>query len=243
MDAESQKRKIRRFLRGAINDGIDTFCIYQWIERCHFEGWWEMGVALGSQLQPNSLKKDYEKRLQFMLSECRRNDDQEKETQNATMGEIIASLDGVEKDEALQLLKKLGIRLDMKRKDIKQIIEGKPSTNRSATDHDFTGKTVRGFVLHGQTYPAHSHKDVYLKVIEVVFRQNPQEKDRILAIQGRKRKYFSCNPKELTKHRDRIFESDIYAELNENANTLYRRGKEVLQLYGMDHGSFEILTD
>jgi len=243
MDAASQKRKIRRFIKGAIKVGIDAFCIYQWIERCHFEGWWEMGVALGSQLQPNSLKKDYEKRLEFILSECRRNDEREKKTQNATMGEIIASLDGVEKDEALQLLKKLGIRLDMKRKDIEQIIERKPSTNRPATDHDFTGKSVRGFRLHSQTYQAHSHKEVYLRVIEFAFQQNPQEKNRILTLRGRKRKYFSCNPKELTKYRERIPDSDIYVELNENANTLYRRGKEVLQLYGMDHGSFEILTD
>jgi hypothetical protein len=75
MDAESQKRKIRRFIKGTINNGIDTFCIYQWIERCHFEGWWEMGVALGSHLQPNSLNKDYQKRLEFILSECRRNHD------------------------------------------------------------------------------------------------------------------------------------------------------------------------
>jgi len=243
MDAETQKRKIRRFIKGAIKDGIDPFCIYQWIERCHFEGWWEMGVALGSQLQPNSLNRDYEKRLEFILSECRRNHEREKKAQNATMGEIIDSLDGAEQDEALQLLKKLGIRLDMKRKDIEQIVQGRPSASSPTIDHDFTGKSVRGFRLHGQTYPARTHKEAYLKVIQFVFQQNPQEKNRILTIEGRKRKYFSCNPKELTKYRERIPDSDIYAELNENANTLYRRGKEVLQLYGMDHGSFEILTD
>jgi len=243
MDAETQKRKIRRFIKGAIKDGIDPFCIYQWIERCHFEGWWEMGVALGSQLQPNSLNKDYEKRLDFILSECRRNHEREKKAQNSTMGEIIDFLDGAEKDEALQLLKKLGIRLDMKRKNIEQIIQGKSSSSKSAGDHDFTGKTVRGFTFYGQTYPAHTHKEAYLKVIQFVFKQNPHEKNRILTLQGRKRKYFSCDPKELTKYRERIPDSDIYAELNENANTLYRRGKEVLQLYEMDHGSFEILTD
>ena len=75
MNKEIQERKISRFLNGKGNQEIDAFCIYQWIERCHFEGWWEMGVALGSQLQPNSLNKDYEKRLDFILSECRRNHD------------------------------------------------------------------------------------------------------------------------------------------------------------------------
>ncbi|MDO8722808.1 MAG: hypothetical protein Q7J31_11405 [Syntrophales bacterium] len=71
MDSESQKRKIRRFLKGSIKDGLDAFCIYQWIERCHYQEWWEMGVALGSQIQLNSLNKDYQKRLEFILKDCR----------------------------------------------------------------------------------------------------------------------------------------------------------------------------
>lgn len=241
MDGESQKRKIRRFLKGSIKDGIDAFCIYQWIERCHYQEWWQMGVALGSHIQPNSLNKDYQKRLEFILSECRRHYDLEKKAKDATIREIMESLDAVEKDAALQLLEKLGIDLDTKRRDVERIIQGRPSAPIS--DNDFTGKTVRGFTLFGQTHTAHTHKEAYLKVIQIVFKQNPKEKDRILSVQGRKRKYFSYDPNELTKYRERIPDSDIYAELNENANTLYRRGKEILQLYNMDYGSFEILTD
>ena len=243
MDAESQKKKIHRFTKGAIKDRIDAFCIYQWIERCHFEGWWDAAVALGSFMPPNSLNKDYEKRLEFILSECRRNHERREKAENATIGEIIDLYDGSKKDEYLQLLKKLGIPLDVRWKDIEQIIQGRPSSNKSATDHDLTGKIVRGFTLYGQTYPAYTHKEIYLKVIQFVFKQHPQEKNRILTLQGRKRKYFSCNPKELTKYSEQIPDSDIYAELNENANTLYRRGKDVLQLYGMDHRSFAIFTD
>lgn len=114
MDVESQKRKIRRFLKGSIKDGIDAFCIYQWIERCHYQGWWEMGVVLGSHIQPNSLNKDYQKRLEFILSECRRNNDLEKKAKDTTIREIMESLDAAEKDAALQLLEKLGIDLDTK---------------------------------------------------------------------------------------------------------------------------------
>jgi hypothetical protein len=214
MDSESQKRKIRRFIKGAIKGSIDAFCIFQWIERCHFERWWEKGVALGSHLQPNALNKDYQKRLEFILSECRRNHDLEEKAQYAS-----------------------------KRKDVEQIIKAGQSEHGPMKDYDFTGTTVRGFSLYGETYTAHTHKEVYIKVIELVFKQNPEEKDRILVLQGRKRKYFSRNPNDLTKYREPISGSDIYAELNENANTLYRRAKEVLQLYGMDYGSFEIVTE
>jgi hypothetical protein len=245
MDGESQKRKIRRYLKGSIKDGIDPFCIYQWIERCHYQEWWEMGVALGSHMQPNSLNKDYEKRLEFILSECRRNNNLENKAKDITMRELIESLDAAEaeKDKLRQSFKDLGIDLDIKRKDFERIIQRRPSARKPMPDDDFTGKTVRGFTLFGHTYPVHTHKDAYLKVIQVVFKQNPQGEDRILSLQGRKRKYFSYDPNELTKYRERIPDSDIYAELNENANTLYRRGKAILQLYDMDHGSFEILTD
>jgi hypothetical protein len=241
MDDKSQKRKILRFLKGSIKDGIDAFCIYQWIERCHYQEWWEMGVALGSHIQPSSLNKDYQKRFEFILSECRHNKDLEKKAKDTTIREIMESLGAAEKGAALQLLQKLSIDLDTKRRDVERIIHVRPSAPIS--DHDFTGKTVRGFTLFGQRYTAHTHKEVFLKVIEIVFKQNPSEKNRILTIQGRKRKYFSYDPIELTKYSERIPDSVIYVELNENANTLYRRGKEILQLYSMDHASFDILTD
>ena len=124
MDGESQKRKIRRYLKGSIKDGIDPFCIYQWIERCHYQEWWEMGVALGSHIQPNSLNKDYQKRLEFILSECRRNNNLENKAKDITMRELIESLDAAaaEKDKLRQSFKDLGIDLDIKRKDFERII-------------------------------------------------------------------------------------------------------------------------
>jgi len=243
MDKESQKRKIKRFIGGTIKDRVDAFCIYQWVERCHFEGWWKMGFDLGSHLQPNSLNKDYEKRLDFILLDCRRNHDQEIKAQNATIGERIDTLSEEDKNNAMKLFAKLGIDMDTKIKDVEHLIDGPTPTRKVATVDDLTGKIVRGFTLCGKTYRARNHKEAYLNVLQLVFQQNPLEKNRILRLQGRKRKYFSCNPKELTKYRERIPDSDIYAELNENANTLYRRGKEVLQLYEMEHSSFKILTD
>jgi len=147
--------------------------------------------------------------------------------------ESLSSLSSEEKDAAFEILKKIDfINVDKKIK----------KNDRKVSGVDFTGKTVRGFKLSGQNYTAHSYRDVYLNITQMVFKQNPQKKDRILSLQGRDRKYFSCNPIELTKDRVRIPDSDIYAELNENANTLYRRSKKILQLYGMDHESLEILT-
>ncbi len=71
MNKEKQRREILRFLKGKGNKDVDAFCIYQWIERCHFHGWWDIGIALAPSVPPNSLDQDYHKRLNYLLYECR----------------------------------------------------------------------------------------------------------------------------------------------------------------------------
>jgi hypothetical protein len=73
MDKEYQRRQIQKFIKGKYTKDIDAFCIYQWIERCHFHGWWDTGLSLGSYIPPNSLDSHYHKRLDYLLSECRNN--------------------------------------------------------------------------------------------------------------------------------------------------------------------------
>jgi len=73
MNRESQIRKIRRFLEGKGKKDLDAFCIYQWVERCHYHSWWDLAVALAPCLPPNALDRDYHRRLDFLLLECRKN--------------------------------------------------------------------------------------------------------------------------------------------------------------------------
>ncbi|HUT70871.1 MAG TPA: hypothetical protein VMW89_09360 [Desulfatiglandales bacterium] len=71
MNRESQKRKIRRFLGGKGKRDLDAFCIYQWIDRCHYEAWWDLALALRPSIPPNSLGEHYDKRLDYLLRECK----------------------------------------------------------------------------------------------------------------------------------------------------------------------------
>jgi hypothetical protein len=71
MNEESQRRKILRFLKGKPSKDVDAFCLYQWVERCHYHGWWDLGVSLGSYIPPNSLSDHYYQRINFLLKECR----------------------------------------------------------------------------------------------------------------------------------------------------------------------------
>jgi hypothetical protein len=68
-----QKREIQRFLKGLYCKDVDSFQVYQWIERCHFHQWWRLGISLSSYIMPDSLNPDYQKRLDFFLKEFSRN--------------------------------------------------------------------------------------------------------------------------------------------------------------------------
>mgnify|MGYP000981860978 CR=1 FL=1 len=71
MNSDIQRKTINRFLKGKNKKDIDAFCLYQWVDRCHFEGWWDDAIALGSHITPNSLTQDYQKRVEFLLNQCR----------------------------------------------------------------------------------------------------------------------------------------------------------------------------
>lgn len=73
MNKEKQKRQIDLFLSEKGSKEVDAFCVYQWIERCHFQEWWDRAVKLAPKIAPNSLDQHYHKRLDFLLSECRTN--------------------------------------------------------------------------------------------------------------------------------------------------------------------------
>jgi hypothetical protein len=76
MNKEKQKRQIELFLSGKGGQDVDAFCVYQWIERCHFQKWWDRALKLAPNVPPNSLDQHYHKRLDFLLSDCRNNFEQ-----------------------------------------------------------------------------------------------------------------------------------------------------------------------
>jgi hypothetical protein len=73
MNSEKQKKQIIKFLKGNEKKYVDVFCVYQWIDRCYFQKWWNLALKLEPYIPPNSLKEQYHKRLEFLLAECRKN--------------------------------------------------------------------------------------------------------------------------------------------------------------------------
>jgi hypothetical protein len=218
MNELSQKKRIERFLRGRIAGNIDSFCIYQWIERCHFQGWWQMVLSLSSSVPPNSLDDHHHKRLEFLLQECRNN----------------LSTNGITTDEAGAVNEKQIIDLLVNK------LEYPAEEAERMFAHYLRGSKVTGFAFNGKMYQAKFHKDVFLKVVRMVLRDNPDKQERLFSLAGKKRKYFSRNPSDLSGIPEQIPGTDIYAEVNQNAESLYVLTRRVLRLYGLDKDLFSI---
>jgi len=135
----------------------------------------------------------------------------------------MKSMKGEERKQAQTLLSKLEIDISKK-------------------DHSLTDTRVRAFELEGKIYNADHHRDILLKVAEIVLWKYPDDQDKIFLIDGKKRKYFSRDTKDLSHDYRRINGTNIYAELNENARTLNKRCEQILLLYGIDICSFKIFS-
>jgi hypothetical protein len=72
MNKDTQKRQIQLILGQRSTKEPDAFYIYQLIESCHFEVWHQWALGLAANLPPGSLDHDYNKRIDYLLAECRK---------------------------------------------------------------------------------------------------------------------------------------------------------------------------
>ena len=138
--------------------------------------------------------------------------------------EAISKLPGEEKEIALTLLEKIGF-------------------DWSSTFDSLTGTKVIGYTIGGETFKpdGHHHRDVLRKILENISQRFPNHLEKLFALKGKKRKYFS---RDINDIRDpgRIKGTNIYFEMNDNSDTLRARCKKVLKLYGFDTSTFKIIT-
>ncbi len=142
----------------------------------------------------------------------------------SVLKEIISKGTSKDREVVLMILEKLGIDLYSKFDSL-------------------TGTKVIGFTLEGETFKidGHHHRDVYRKILEIISQRFHNDLEKLLDQKGTKRNYFS---RDINDIRDpgKIKGTNIYFEMNENSNTLRKRCKKVLKLYGLDTDTFKIIT-
>jgi hypothetical protein len=97
----------------------------------------------------------------------------------------------------------------------------------------FNGKHPISVAIGHEKFEVRSWKEVFLKTCQVVRVSHPNDFQRVLKLKGYKKSWFSREPKQL---RDpiRITGTSIFAEANQNANSLVLRSLHVLNFFGME---------
>lgn len=71
MNERKQRSQIVRFLKRKRSRQVDVFCLYQWLDRCYYQRWWELGVRIAVYIPSGTLSPEYQKRVGFLALECR----------------------------------------------------------------------------------------------------------------------------------------------------------------------------
>lgn len=106
---------------------------------------------------------------------------------------------------------------------------------------DYTKRKIKNITLFGKKYYPETWKELLMKVSEELYKMHKDSFQKCLILQGNKRQYFSINSEEL-KFPERIGTSKYYAETNENTNTIVRRCRDLMSLFGYDEKRLDIFV-
>jgi len=117
-------------------------------------------------------------------------------------------------------------------------IPSMPIRTRRASE-SYTGKSVSAFTLRGKRYEVKSWKDMLIRICNIVYGEQRDKFERVLTLRGRKKPYFTKNPKELRAPK-RIPGTDVYVETNLSANAIVELSRKILSLLGYNENEFSI---
>jgi predicted type IV restriction endonuclease len=95
----------------------------------------------------------------------------------------------------------------------------------------FIGKKPEAFTFLGRRHKVKKWKEVLINVCNILSKAKEGEFEKVLGLEGRKRKYFSKDPAVLKEPR-LVSGTRIYVETNFNASNLYMIAVKVLSTFG-----------
>lgn len=101
-------------------------------------------------------------------------------------------------------------------------------------------KSIVAFVLSGERHSVATWRGLLLGVCVEMCKRQPRDVDHLLTLRGRKRAYFSHNPKSMRAPR-KIPGTSVYAETHLSANDVARLTAKVLKLFG--HSDKDVLIE
>ncbi len=110
---------------------------------------------------------------------------------------------------------------------------------RPSNDIDFIGKKIESFVLFGKTYHPKTWQDLLVTAATEVYQRHRQDFDRCLTLRGSKMIYFSKNPSDLS-YPKQVAHSGYYVEVKLSSNSIVRRLRDLLALFGHSEKDLDV---
>lgn len=110
------------------------------------------------------------------------------------------------------------------------------------SEGSYINKRIRSFKLHGNTHHPRTWKELLVLVSEEMYRRHSAEFARCLSLRGSRMSYFSQQPNELSQPMQ-IAGSNYFVETKLNSNSIVRRSRELLGLFGYKESDLEVSAE
>ncbi len=117
-----------------------------------------------------------------------------------------------------------------------------PGRKATADANDFINKKVRSFTLFNETYNPHTWKELLVTVVEEMYKRHAQDFDRCLSLRGSKMAYFSLDANELSQPKQ-IMDSKYFVETKLNSNSIVKRSRDLMSLFGYKESDLRVVAD
>jgi len=126
----------------------------------------------------------------------------------------------------------------------KKFVENKlhPRPHQLPFTGDCANKKVYRINLFDKTHYISTWQELLLTVAEKVYQLHSNEFQKCLILQGNKRKYYSTNRKDLVVPKQ-ISNSKYFIETHYNANSIVRRCRELMSLFGHSDKHLDIFVE
>ena len=112
----------------------------------------------------------------------------------------------------------------------------------SYTEGSYINKRIRSFQLLGKTYHPRTWKEMLVSVSEEMYRRHSVEFSRCLSLRGSRMSYFSQQPNELSLP-IQIPGSNFFVETKLNSNSIVKRSRELMGLFGYKESDLQISAE
>ena len=106
----------------------------------------------------------------------------------------------------------------------------------------FINKRVRSFQLLGNTHHPRTWKELLVIVSEEIYRRHSAEFSRCLSLRGSRMSYFSQEPNKLSQPMQ-IASSNFFVETKLNSNSIVKRSRELMRLFGYKESDLEVSAE